>query len=356
MAICQMSTPDGRRGRFPSGENLMTESLPIRDEEWNFGILHEKQTREAMVWEYCRSQEWIKEAAVVRRRKSDASTLTTAVQTGLARKLDVAQRPMSTDAVRQIWSLPPPEKPAATQKSDTVRVVEIWAERSPRAGRVNPFIDYELHIMLGPGFPKFPYALAPRPLAVLEHFDVLHLAAVHDLEVNSVTTTLSPTHLLAANSEHSQNIRFHFSEKNGLPVEVAPNEAGWRKFALAIDWSRTDEEIQLSFREFLKAARKKYDLPSTIAKSSRPGRGGVPNWLTVRYATEHLEILGAHRLIEQFDGDAAAAFQHYKQRLTALKRSGPYVSVKEMKRAAARFPLAVGKMFLSDPARQAGRR
>jgi len=210
--------------------------------------------------------------------------------------------------------------------------------------------------MLGPGFPEFPYALAPKPVAVLEHFEALQVAGVHDLEVNSLGKTLSSAHLLAANSKHAQSIRFHFAERNGLPVEIAPNENTWRKFALAIDWSRTDEELQLSFQEFLKTARENYDLPSPAKKPSRPGRGGVPGWLTERYAVDHLSAIGAHRLIERFNGDGAAAFQHYTQTLKALKRKGPYVSIKEMRRAAGRFALAVGKMFRSGPARQADRR
>ena len=67
--------------------------------------------------------------------------------------------------------------------------------------------------------------------------------------------------------------------------------------------------------------------------------------MTVRYAQDHLSALGAHRLIRWFKGDAAAAFAHYTRRLEALQLRGQYVSAKEMKRAAARVPLAINGMF-----------
>ena len=59
MVICRTNTPNVRRGNFHSGKATMPDQLPIPDDEWLFDNVPDEQLFDAVVWEYCRTQEWI---------------------------------------------------------------------------------------------------------------------------------------------------------------------------------------------------------------------------------------------------------------------------------------------------------
>ena len=133
----------------------------------------------------------------------------------------------------------------------------------------------------------------------------------------------------------------YVSEPNGSPIEVVRDELAWRKFALAIDFARPDEELLIDFGIFLKDAREKNRLEAE-KKVDRRSRGGVPSWLNSRYAWDSLNALGAQRLIEAFAGDHRLAYRYQQERLGA----GASASTgKELKRAAGRVPSVVEKLF-----------
>jgi hypothetical protein len=325
----------------------MPQILPISDAEWNFLGLSDEQLLEALVWEYARSQAWLRKAikqSSSRKRRKDKSE--DQEYPALA-DLEVTRRRITPKEIGLRWA-GSPRAHSSNKNQGAFDVIEIWERRSPQ-GAINPFIHHDCHFILGAEFPGIPYGEATLPIALIEHLEAIRLPVVYDLKFNSITETgTSRLRRLEAKSKNAKRSRRVVSELNGLPINLEPNVFSWRKFALALDFARTDEELVLAFRDFLKAARQTYGLPVT-KKTQRSERGGAPSWLTVKFALASLSALGAHRLIEHFKGDAAAAFNHWSLRFKALGRSKVFISAKEMRRAAARFPVVARKLFGDGP-------
>lgn len=229
-----------------------------------------------------------------------------------------------------------------SRKKRALSMIDVRVRRDFDSVRTSTFLNHNLHLVFSEGFPKKPYLSAPNAVAILERFDAVPVGGVHDLRQNVISKTgkLDAFALEVQNSAHAEKARWLVAEPNGRPVSLEANQATWRKFALAIDFARTNEELVGSFLEFLKTARDEYDLPP-IEKSVRASRGGVPTWLTNRYAGESLNSLAAHRLIEAFNGDVNRAIGFLKSR----KKTFLPLTRKEFLRTARRVPAVIQKLF-----------
>lgn len=317
---------------------------PIADEEWDFARIPDKLVQQAMVYEYCRSAEWVR--AAIGRCTHDIGDATR--YTIPAVSVHVLKRRVSSSEYDGSDRTPADRGAAESRNSKRLSsrtVFEIWTRRAPRPGPYNPFLHHDQVITLSCGFPR-PYLSDPQAFARLEIHEGLALPAVHDLGSCMVTVRVPSNHpfmnAVRSGSKSLHKMRWIVSEPNGAPIEVSRNDHGWRRFALALDMSRSDEMLVGGFARFLKAARQKYSLPVT-RKKERLSRA-VPLWINLRYCWESLEALSAYRLIEAFDGNQSAAFRYRTARLNTLALLSPkgrsvahYVSSKEFGRAARRY-------------------
>ena len=324
----------------------MPDQPPIPDDEWLFDNVPDEQLFDAVVWEYCRTQEWIINAVKSAPIKSSRPMQKEAAEDVEFGSLEVFCRQMTArDLRRKRASISEKENTACADNEAEISVVEILARTVNPSKTVNLFIAHNLQIILGPGFPEQPYLQGPPKVAFLKHIDAMQLDGILDLQHNTICVREEkislPDHF-AHTKNFSKMVRY-VTEKNGLPIEIARNEDGWRKFALAIDFSRTNEDLQLEFGKFLKTAREEYKIPS-LRKSTRLQRG-MPWWNTWRHNMDALNSLGAHRLIEAFQGEQTAAYRYATNRRNAKKLAPAYRSAKEMKRAAAKVDAVISRMF-----------
>jgi len=203
------------------------------------------------------------------------------------------------------------------------------------------------------GYPTRPYLSDPGAFAMVEIHEGMYLPGIYDLKSSIQRVNLeadSPIWHLA-DSKFRHMVTWMVSEPNGQPIELSRNDQSWRKFALAMDFSRPDEELQEDFKRFLNEARKNYSLPAS-KKSERLTRGR-PLWLTTRFCQDALNALGAHRLVAAAQNDINDAFSFAKQRLAVLNAEGhadyhwslDYSTKKELSRAAKKYPAAAARLF-----------
>ena len=327
--------------------------LPIEDDEWDFREVQPDRLGEACVYEYCRSEDWVKEAVL---------NCSPQVVNGAHRQLPfdrdyVFKRRIDLNRLRERWHLSGfsnSEKqssaggvlPSASAKSLRT-VFEIGARREPRPGPYNPFLHHDRILTLGMGFPNLPYLRNPNSFALVEVHEGIALPGVYDLKSSEVWAKLKPDSpvWLHADAGSSRKLQWIVSEPNGRPIELSRNDP-FRKFALAIDFTRTDEELKDSFGRFLKEARKTYGL--SPLKSGRLTRGTVPAWMTPKFCAVALAALGAHRLIRAFEGKSGKAFRHRIGRLEAISphlQAPHYRQIPEFLRVAKKYPRFERKLF-----------
>ncbi len=330
--------------------------LPIRDEEWDFDRIPINRLNEAFVYEYCRSEARITDAigacpmAVV---EAD-----TDIPEG---NIHVRKRRIDINKARCEW-----KRQAATSNADArglgaesplslrrpKTVYEIFIRRGGPDRPRNPFIHYDCNIILSAKFPLQPYTTDPAGFGLIKLREAIALPAVYDLKSCAVWVRIPRDHPFRnhINSKFSHKIQWVVSEPNGASIELSKNDPVWRRFAVAIDFSRPDMEVCADFARFIKDARSVYKLPA-CKKSERLTRGvpQVPLWLSDRFCQDSLDALSAHRLV-QACGNAKAALQFRAERLQSLKAvrerwTANYKSPKEFLRAAARYTAVSKKLF-----------
>lgn len=327
--------------------------LPIEDDEWDFRGVPPDRLGEACVYEYCRSEDWVKDAV----RNCPAEVANKAHRQVPLDRDYVFKRRMDLNRLRGRWypsgftnsekkssaggGLPPPS-------AKSLRTVfEIGARREPRPGPYNPFLPHDRILTLAMGFPKLPYLCNPHAFALVEIHEGMAIPGVYDLKSSEVWAKLKPdsTVWLRRDAGGSRKLQWIVSEPNGRPIELSRNDP-FRKFALAIDFTRTDEELQESFGSFLKEARKTYGLPAL--KSERVACGSVPFWMTPRFCADSLAALGMHQLIRAFNGKSGAACRHRLERLKAISpdlQAPQYRQTPEFLRAAKKYSGVARKLF-----------
>lgn len=331
--------------------------LPIDGEEWDFRSVPDQRVREAFVYEYCRSAGWLTRAVKERVHPcKDQDVRFIPFEDLYVRKINI-----DVEAARRAWNMDPPNrsKKGAKQgapKAPKKPVYEISARLTPKTSPLNPFIYHDRIFTLGMGFPDRPYQSNPDAFATVEIYEGMELPGVYDIKTDVQKITLkadSPVWHLAKSKFRDKAFWLN-SEPNGQPIKLPGNDQSWRKFALAIDFSLSDEELKEAFGSFLNQARENYDL-KMVEKSERRARR-VPPWLTLRYARDGLSALGAYRLIMAASGDEEIAFRGAREQLRiqhsrrGQRWNSPFMSKKELSRAAKRYPDTFAKLFGADNA------
>jgi hypothetical protein len=331
----------------------------IRDEEWNFDRVPLERVAEALVYEFCRREDWIRDAI----KDHVAGAAKDEPQSKPGDAVYVREDTINVTEVRRQWSVedrnPRKEIPVRGGKKARKRrqkVLLISARRAPRPGRVNPFVYYDLEIVLSKNFPC-PYLDDPKAVATLEIREGMSLPAVHDLRTSSQWASVpnTPMHKLTQRSPLLQGGRWLVSKKNGELITHYRGDV-FREFAVAIDFTRTNDDLCRAFRLFLKRARLDYALPEA-RPNDRLSRGR-PLWLTENDSCEGLQALTAERLIQAF-GSSIKASQYRKEIRSATKCkmelwSTDQVTPKDLRRAAKRCSKVAARLFRSKKKRKRG--
>lgn len=320
-------------------------------EEWDFRTLATGHEAEAFVYEYCRSEEWIRQAL-----KSPPS-LSYDSEYGLFssdRDVHIRELRIDVNQARAQWHRPWRTR-LKGEKSDEVaanaspvwqRVTRIFARRDPLPGRYNPFVHHDRVLTLGTGFPDLPYLRNNGAFAPAEIRHGLAVHGVHDLGGSFLAKKFPKNHAIwqEAQGRFRDKRVWTFSAPNGERIELARNDAEWRRFTLALDFSLPNEEIEAAFRDFLEEARVKYDLP-VADKEARLSRRGIPTFMSPRFCFDSLRSLGAHRLMMAYEGDRVRAYHYLGKVSDEIAKKTLFAGPKELARSAARYPLARQKLF-----------